>query len=41
MKISIRMGVIAFRRGDHDVRPCAEVDDVRTSLKVVCRVVDP
>ena len=38
--VSIRMDAIPFRGDNHDVGPCAEVDDVRTSLEVVCRVVD-
>ena len=30
--ITVRVGVIAFRRGDHDIRSCAEVDDIGASL---------
>ena len=28
LAISIRMGVIAFRRDNHDIRLCIEVDDI-------------
>ena len=38
--VPIRMDVIPFRGGDHDIRLCAEVDDIRTSLDVIHRVVD-
>jgi hypothetical protein len=38
--VSIRVRAIIFRRSDHDIGPRAEVDDIRTPLEVVCRVVD-
>ena len=38
--VSIRMDAIPFRGDNHDIGPCAEVDDIRTSLEVVRRVVD-
>ena len=38
--ISIGVRVIIFRRGDHDIRSCAKVDDIRTSLEIIRCVVD-
>ena len=26
--ILVRVGVVSFRRGNHDIRSCAEVDDI-------------